>query len=88
MRSTRSHCFAGALPLRCRCSSQRVTVCAQAQPSQLSHAQPVQQAASQNKPALLPFTGLAQCLKVCIGDCVLEKVIRGGLALDNNHSGD
>ncbi len=88
MRSTRSHCLAGVLPWRCGCSSQRVTVCAQAQPSQLSHAQPVQEAASQIKPALLPFTGLPQCLEVCIGDRVLEKVIRGWLALGNNHSGD
>jgi len=57
-------------------------------PSQLYRAQPVPEAASQNKPALLPFAGLTQCFKAYVGVPVHEKVIRSWPALDNNHSGD
>ena len=81
------------LPWRCGGSSQCVTVCAQALPSQLSNAQPVQEATDQNNPALLPFTGLVftglvKSFEAYIGVRVLEKVTSGWPALDSNHSGD
>ena len=83
-----SHRLAGMLPWLCGCSSQSVTVCPQALPSQLSHAQRVQEAASQKTAAWLLFAGLAQSIEAYIGVPVLQEMISGWPTMYNNHSGD